>query len=318
MRSKPFAIFTWAVLLFTLMIIVWGAFVRATGSGAGCGNHWPSCHGEIVPRTATMETVIEYTHRLTGGLGGLFMIGLVVWAFFIYERKHPVVIAAVISLIFFMIEGGIGAGLVKFELVADNASLARAIAISLHLVNTFILLTFMTLTSWWASGGQAIAWQKWQQEGWLIGLGLLAVILIGATGAVTALGDTLFPDESLAEGLRQDLSPTVHWLKRLRVVHPLIALLTGLLMVQIGIKYRQQTYSVEARRFANGLIVMFVLQLIGGFINVFLLAPVWMQLVHLFMADVVWILLVLLGASVLAETPEQQQKNRHPHRLAVH
>lgn len=304
MRSKSFAIYSWAVLLFTLLIILWGAFVRATGSGAGCGNHWPTCHGDIIPRTTDMETYIEYTHRITGALGGLMMIGLVVWAFRLYRKNEPVVIVAVISLIFFIIEGLLGAGLVRFELVADDASLGRAIAIALHLVNTFILLSFMVLTAWWASGKKPLGWPIRWRHNTLIWLGLLAVILIGATGAVTALGDTLFPDESLVEGLKQDFSPTVHWLKRLRVIHPFLALLTGLLMLQIGAKYRQSTYPVDTRRLANGLIVMFVLQLIGGVINLLLLAPVWMQLVHLFMADMVWILLVLLGASVLAEETE--------------
>ena len=301
MKSKPFAVYTWGVLVFTLAIIVWGAFVRATGSGAGCGNHWPTCHGEVVPRSLEMETLIEFTHRFTGALGGLMVIGLVGWAYRLYPRRHPVRLGAMFSLVFFIIEGLLGAGLVRFELVVDNASLTRAVAMGIHLVNTFVLLTFMTLTSWWASGGEPVRVSGQSQRLWSFGIGLLLVTLLGSSGAVTALGDTLFPDESLIEGLRQDLSPTVHALKRLRVVHPFIGLLTGLYLALLGVRYRQPYYPKTVRRLASALLAVFGLQFIIGVVNVILLAPVWIQLVHLFMADLVWMLLVLLAASVLRE-----------------
>ena len=75
-----FAAYAWAVLGFNLLVILWGAFVRATGSGAGCGSHWPLCNGEVLPRAPALATLIEFSHRLTSGVALLLVIGLVVGA----------------------------------------------------------------------------------------------------------------------------------------------------------------------------------------------------------------------------------------------
>ena len=301
MKSKPLANYAWGLVAYNLFVILWGAYVRATGSGAGCGNHWPTCDGAIIPRSPQLETIIEFGHRLTSGLDGLLVIGLVVWAFRVYGKGHQVRIGATWSLIFIIIEGLLGAALVRFDLVVDNASLVRAVVVGVHLVNTFILLAWLTLTAWWASGGAAIRWQQPPQRIWLIVAGLVAVALLGATGAVTALGDTLFPDTSLFEGLQQDFSPTVNILKRLRIIHPFLALLIGLYMVFLGSTFRGGAYSALARKLATGLIALFFVQLAVGIVNVILLAPIPIQLVHLLLADLVWIVLVLLGAEVLSQ-----------------
>ena len=60
-RMRPFTRFAWAVLAANLAVVAWGAFVRATGSGAGCGQHWPPCNGAVVPRSPTAETAIEFS-----------------------------------------------------------------------------------------------------------------------------------------------------------------------------------------------------------------------------------------------------------------
>ena len=140
-----FARYAWFVLGYNLLVIVWGAYVRASGSGAGCGNHWPLCKGEVIPRAAALETLVEVTHRLTSGLALIFVIGLVFWAFRRFPRGHHVRRASIVSLIFILTEALIGAGLVLFEYVAANASHARAFWMSGHLINTFLLLGSLAL-----------------------------------------------------------------------------------------------------------------------------------------------------------------------------
>ena len=163
MRLNRMAVASWSVLAYTILVILWGAFVRATGSGAGCGNHWPLCNGAVIPRPEQVETVIEFTHRAMTGVLVPFAVLVVVWILRRLDRNHPARKAGIWSLIFLLVESLIGAGLVRFELVADDASAARAIAISVHLVNTFLLLASQTLTAWWVSGypapGPAI--QRW-------------------------------------------------------------------------------------------------------------------------------------------------------------
>jgi len=186
-----------------------------------------------------------------------------------------------------------------FQLVADDASLARALSMAVHLANTFLLLASLTLTAWWASAQEAPQLKSPGILSALLGLGLLGVLVLGVSGAVTALGDTLFPAQSLARGLEQDLSPTAHFLIRLRLLHPLIAISVAVYLMLVGLVCNSTRYSPTSRRLARMLTLLLLVQLGAGTLNVALLAPVWMQLAHLLLADLVWITLVLLGISTL-------------------
>lgn len=310
MKQNRFATFAWAVLAYTVAVILWGAYVRATGSGAGCGSHWPLCDGRIIPRAEQAETIIEFAHRLTSGLLGLLVVGMFIWAFRAYPRGHIVRRGAVLSLVFVITEALIGAGLVLFELVAYNDSLARTVWIAAHLINTFLLLAFLTLTAWWAGGGRALQIRNQRAAGWLLGIGFLGMLILGASGAITALGDTLFPAGSLTEGIRQDFSPTAHFLIRLRLWHPLLAVALGLYLVWASTLISALRPSPGTILFSRALKVLFVVQLLAGTLNVYLLAPVWMQLVHLLLADAVWISLVLLAAAALSEEVPEAEAGR--------
>ena len=299
MKLTRFAKYAWFVLTFNLGVILWGAYVRATGSGAGCGSHWPLCNGEVIPRTGQIETLIEFTHRLSSGVAFLLVVGMLVWAWRIFPRGHRVRTAAIFSMIFMITEALVGAGLVLFELVADNASSARALWISVHLVNTFILLACISLTAWWSSGGSPvnIRWSK--LDVWLLLLGLLGVLILGMSGALTALGDTLFPVNSIEEGIRQDFSSAAHFLVRRRILHPTLAILVAAYLIIVVNWINSRNKRSLNRKIGWVLISLFVLQLLGGLVNVLLLAPVWMQMVHLLLSDSVWICLVLYAAEAM-------------------
>jgi len=199
-------------------------------------------------------------------------------------------------------EALLGAGLVLFELVAHNDSLTRAFSLAAHLLNTFLLLGSLALTGWWASGGSPVAFGGRSARLWLLGIGVAATLLVGMTGAITALGDTLFPAGSLLEGLRQDTSATAHLLVRLRVLHPVLAIGTGLYLVALAATFAARGGGRIVSGLARGLGTLVVAQWVAGLTNVALLAPVWLQLTHLLLADLLWIVLVLLGAAVLAQS----------------
>lgn len=300
MKRTRFTMYAWFVLVFTLVVILWGAYVRATGSGAGCGSHWPLCDGQVLPRAPQTETLVEFTHRLTSGTSFLLVLGLLVWAFRAYPRGHRVRLGASLSMGFMIVEVLIGAGLVLFELVAENDSAARAASLALHLANTFVLLAMLALTAWWASGGEPLRLRGQGGRLWLFGFALLGTMFIGMTGAVNALGDTLFPAGSLVEGLRQDLAPVSHFLVRLRVIHPLISATIGAYLLYVAwYAARRLQPGPYARRFPGFLAGLVVIQFLAGVVNIGLMAPIWMQLLHLFLADMIWITLVLLAASTL-------------------
>lgn len=300
MKNKRFALFTWGVLGWNLLVILWGAYVRATGSGAGCGRHWPLCNGQVLPRSPGEEMLIEFTHRFLSGIDILLVAIMLVWGLRIASKDHPLRKGLLASGFFLGLEALLGAGLVLFELTAENASVARAIAVALHLANTFLLVASLTLTAYWASGGKPL--QVWERSGraWLLGAGLLGMVLIGMSGAVTALGDTLFPAGSLAEGLAQELDANAHFLVRLRVYHPLIAvLIAGYSLYLVRMLYGK-THGL-ARKLLLGLTAAGGLQLATGLVNLILLAPVFMQIIHLLTADLTWMLYILTTAAMLAK-----------------
>lgn len=293
--------FAWGVLAYNLFVIAWGAFVRATGSGAGCGSHWPTCNGDVVHRPESVETLIELTHRLTSGVALLLVVGLMIAALRARPKGHPMRWAAVASLVLMLTEAAIGAGLVLLEYVADDRSAARAWWVGGHLVNTFLLVGALTITA--RQSAPDATPMRWRNRGlWVLAAGL-ATLAVACTGAITALGDTLFPATSLEQGMDADFAATAHFLVRLRIYHPLSAVVVGVFVTFVGVLLGRRVEG--AKPIAIGLVVLFVAQLAGGLINLLLLAPTWMQLVHLLMADLVWIALVLLGVEAFrpAETP---------------
>ena len=294
--------FAWTVLAYNIAVIAWGAYVRASGSGAGCGSHWPLCNGVVVPPSPSIETLIEYSHRLTSGLALISVVVLLVWIRRACGPGHPARLGGALSLLFMLTEAAVGAGLVLFQLVAENASIARALFMAVHLLNTFILLGCIALTAWWLSGGSPLSFRGRASTSTVVVAGCVALLIVSSSGAVAALGDTLFPSASLAEALQADLSATSHLLIRLRMFHPVLAVGTalGLLAAAPRLARNHGPQAARLALFVSGLVA---LQIVLGFANVLLLAPVWLQLVHLLVADAIWIAFVLLGAHALAAAP---------------
>ena len=304
--------FAWSVVVYNIGVILWGAYVRATGSGAGCGQHWPLCNGEIIPRSPSLQTMVEFSHRLTSGLALLSVIALLVWTCRVYPRGHRARRGAWFVVVFMLLEAAVGAGLVLFELVADNASTARAMFMAVHLTNTFLLLGALTITAYWLSGGAPVRIGGRRGRATLVALLLGGVLVAGVSGAVAALGDTLFPARTLAQAMAQDLSPSSHLFLRLRVLHPILAIVAGVLVIAVAPRIpsaREHRGSIHAGSVAAALAA---LQLGLGFLNVLLLAPVWMQLVHLLTADALWISLVLLAAAALGAEAADTIAGRQP------
>jgi heme a synthase len=296
-KTARFAI---GVLFVNLAVIAWGAFVRATGSGAGCGSHWPLCNGTVVPRAPRLETIIELTHRATSGLAGLAVLALLIFVFRTRAPGHPARRPAVAAAILMIIEALLGAGLVLFGWVEDDASWGRVAALALHLTNTFLLLSALTLTTWRLAGAPANRWRGNGVDGALVWSMFVLVLVVGVTGAMTSLGDTLFPSASLSEGVRRDFQSTSHFLERLRVLHPMLAVFTAIAIIRGGWLLTRRRESPLTTRLAKITAGLIIVQLVAGVMNLVLRAPIPMQLVHLLLADVVWISLVVLCSAALA------------------
>jgi heme a synthase len=279
------------VLGFNLLVILWGALVRASRSGEGCGDHWPLCNGVVIPHAAQIATLIEFTHRATTGIAFVFVAAMAVWAFRRY-RHELVWPAAAASLFFLITEALLGAGLVLFNYAGAEVSAGRVVYLSAHLINTMLLVATIALTAWWgARPGAGIRLKG--RDASACATSILALLAVAVTGAMTALGDTLFPASSLGAGFASDFSSAAPWLVKLRVVHPLIAVVAGVTIAAVAERIGQGS------RLARAVMALVTLQIAAGIFNLWLLAPVWMQLVHLLLADLLWIALVIFTAATV-------------------
>jgi heme A synthase len=239
-------------------------------------------------------TMIEFTHRMMTSLDSIAVIALCVWAFLAFPKRHALRRYTLLSLAFLLVEALLGAGLVLFRYVAKDQSAGRAWYLSAHLTNTMLLLAVLTAVAWLAqTNTQRLRFGDPSRNA----LAALAVtVVVSITGAIAALGDTLFPASSLTAGMQQDFSSASSWLLRLRLLHPVIAVLGAVYLLWIAITLRRGRDESDPTRVAAGrVITLVVFQVAAGAINISLLAPVWMQLIHLLIADVVWIAVVMLA-----------------------
>lgn len=305
MPSPALRRFAWAVLAYFIAVILWGALVRATGSGAGCGDHWPLCNGTVMQHSPRLDTMIEFTHRVTSGISFFSAVGLLIWSFIGTARGHLARSASVAAVVFTLVEAILGALLVKLGLTAQSQSPLRAPYLALHLANTLLLLAALTLTAHFLS----------RTHGYTRGTvrivapagalaAVIALLVVGVTGSLAALGDTLFPATSIGSALAQDFSATSTWLVRWRWTHPAIAFVAAVFLIWVLVRGSRPSVHWDNRRLSALVVILLAAQYVLGVLDVVLLAPVWLQVAHLLGADVLWAALVVLTARLTLQPVE--------------
>jgi len=300
-QMRQFARFVWFVLFYDVAVVLWGAYVRVSFSGDGCGAHWPLCNGEIVPHAQQTKTLVELAHRVTSGGSLVLAVAMLVLAFRVSTKGADVRRWSAWVLFFTASEALIGAAIVLLRLVAHDKSLVRGVSTSLHLTNTFMLLASVAITTRVASGAPAIAFKKRGWLGVLSAIAMLGAVFIAATGSIAALGDTLYPSHSVAEGLAQDVAPSAPLFIRLRSLHPFVAVFGGIALLGLASFAPAARPTRDVRVLGRALSIAYFVQVALGVVNIRFLAPAWLQLLHLLSADVVWVLLVLLATAALGE-----------------
>lgn len=303
-KLSGFAKYAWFVLAFNVVVILWGVFLRASKSGDGCGQHWLTCHGEVIPSAPELKTVIEFSHRITSAIAFFLVAGLLIWTFRRFSKGTAIRKTAVLSFIFIITEAAVGAGLVLTGNTAETDSPSRPFWMAGHLINTFILLAFLTLTARYASGGAPIRWAAGKKFLVPIVLLALAMLVISLTGSIAALANMLFPSGTLAEGMAKDFSPTSSILLRLRLLHPITAIIGGVFIIFVtGWMVKAAGRTPVVSRWSSVIAILVLAQLAFGSATLFMMAPIVMQLGHLLLADAIWISLVLFTAELLSAEP---------------
>jgi cytochrome c oxidase assembly protein subunit 15 len=288
-EGRWLSLYAACVLAFMVLVILEGAVVRATGSGAGCGNHWPLCNGEVIPHHPRIATMIEFAHRSLTGILSTMVIALIVWVFVVSVKGERVRRAAKWVGVLLLTEALLGAVLVKGAYVEKNASDMRVFVQCIHFTNTMLLVAALALTWWWSrERAPLMANAESKNIAWF---SVIATLVVGATGSVAALADTLFPAPSLMAGLRDDFSAGAPLLVRMRWIHPASTVVAVTCVAWLCWRVRG-----TAVIWLGGLMVA---QLVLGAGDVLLLAPTWMQVVHLLGADLYWVALVVVCAGVV-------------------
>jgi cytochrome c oxidase assembly protein subunit 15 len=244
-----------------------------------------------------MDTIIEFTHRVTSGISFFSAVGLLVWTFAGTVRGHLARSASVAAVAFTLIEAVLGALLVKLGLTAQSQSPLRAPYLALHLANTLLLLAALTLTAHFLSRAQGHTQSTIRLVAPAGGLiGVVVVLIVGVTGSLAALGDTLFPAKSIGAALAQDFSATSGWLVRWRWTHPTIAFVASVFLIWLLVRALTRSDHWDNRGLSALVLILLAAQYVLGVLDVVLLAPLWLQILHLLGADVLWAALVVLTA----------------------
>jgi heme A synthase len=306
-KMSAFAKYAWFALGYNVLVILWGVFLRASKSGDGCGEHWLTCNGELIPSAPQFKTVIEFSHRMTTAIDGFVMLILVVWAVWIWHKSRnnqskQILYGAIGSLFFVITEAAVGAGLVLTGNTAEAITDMRPFWAIGHLVNTFILLAFLTMTAWFAGGDRRVRVKVETKTAVLTGLAVLGMIFVGMSGSLAALSNMLFPSQSIAEGIAKDFSPTSNVILRLRLSHPILSILTSVYLIFLAgwLKARSGN-DARVSKWTNLVSILVVLQVAFGAATLLTFGPIVMQLGHLLLADLIWIAFVLMTANYLSQ-----------------
>jgi len=302
--SSRWTNWTMSALFATAFVILFGAFVRASLSGDGCGVSWPLCGGTLDGVNTQDKTLIELTHRTTSSLLGLFLV-----VFYLLLRKEEpkgslLRRAVGLSVIGCIISGLIGMLLVRYGWVVEDKSTARMIAMPAHLLNTYFLMASLGVAHWAARGGERLKW-RWSPASSMLAAIAVASVLFGLTGAISAMGKTAFhrevqAAEGLAERVNLHLGESASPILRGGVAHPLLAVSLFALVIWAAGFVARTTPTPGVRRQAKWLSWGYIAQMGIGIVNLAISAPPWMQLVHLAAALVVWQVFVELSAETLS------------------
>ena len=259
-----------------------------TGSGAGCGSHWPLCNGVVLPRAPSLQTIIEFSHRISSGLLLFLALFLLYRAYKAFPGKHIIRKLSRLYLFFLIIEAFIGAFLVLFKHVALNQSIYRGFSVSLHLINTFFLITVAGSLTFLAYKKEHCFSKISSGKLLLLCLGALCFLMIGVSGAITALGDTLFPVTSIKEALARSQNPMEPLFVQLRIYHPLLAVLLSGIIIAICYSIALKDHGLT-EKFSYLTIFFIFVQILCGYLNIYLHAPNWLQISHLILAQLTWL-----------------------------
>lgn len=297
MKKEQFKLFALALIFYTLLVILWGAWVRISHSGDGCGDTWPLCHGVLIPEAEQNKTWVEYFHRVTSGIYGLVAIGFYLMARKIFPNGTSVRTLAGWVLFFTITEAALGAKLVLFGLVANNDTPFRTFSMSLHQINSLLLMGTVIL-SWLHVD---VVRSPLKKRSFLMPL---LFLLISTSGAWAALSTTLFPSDSLLAGFKDDFNSDSHFLVRLRVLHPLISLSLGSFILFRLWKSWQTTpenHILHKRSFIT--LLLFLIGIAFGASTLLALSPLWMKISHLALTHILWFALLSWVYTESSEDP---------------
>lgn len=300
-----FVSFAWFVLIYNLAAVAWGVFVRASKSGDGGGTSWPLLDLSHQPMNGPISRLIEGSHRASTALCGVFAIILLVMAYRNFAKGHQARMFATVVFGLTCLEGLVGWALVRFGLVTLNDSVLRVSIMSFHVVSTFILVSAIALCAMSGMGAGRIQLRGQSAIGWMLGLGVLGLVSLGVSGAISALAHTLMPVKNV---LVEAAKPDAFWMLKLQPLHPYLSLAVGTFFCILAGMLCHLRPSDAVRRASLVMLVAFAFQTMLGLVSIKLAAPIWTQMLHLVAGDVLFVsFVVAAGFALMDLTPRREE-----------
>jgi cytochrome c oxidase assembly protein subunit 15 len=277
------------LVFYTLLVILWGAWVRISHSGDGCGDSWPLCNDQLIPQTNSAKTWTEFSHRFMSGLYGIWVLGIWLWVKFKVDPQSSLQKTKNLLLFFTFTEAALGAKLVLSGLVGLEDSIHRSFFMSLHMINSLALMAATYLCSLickieiqdkelYKTHLSHFLSQTHRKKFILAGVFLVFVF---ASGAIASLSTTIFPSSSLWEGLLMDFKANSHYLVKLRGSHPLTGLIAGLTSVALAYSLLMSGLHDQLRQQTSRFFVFSILQTALGILALLMLSPLPLKILHL-------------------------------------
>lgn len=300
MRSRLFFALALTTALLTIGLIVFGAVVRVTDSGLGCGNQWPLCNGTIIPPLDNLTAWIEWLHRLFAILIGLLGLVTLVVAMRAYRKQNSRVLAAtVVAALLFAFQSALGALVVVLDLppTAVTLHLGTAMLLLGALLVAAVLSTYKPRRVYGRSAFTMLAYITTALS--------LVVILSGAlvrgSGATLACTDWPLCNGELLP-FSQGALATIH------VLHRLIVVALGLSLVFLLAAARRSAVDRRMQSLTILALVMYLAQAgVGALFVLSAAAPLW-GAAHVGMAAATWALLIVVSTFESLNTGESRQQ----------
>jgi heme A synthase len=295
MKNQRFAVYTWGVLFYTIGVVLLTAYVQAV-----CHSNGLLCHLTAPISPVANLSLLEWAYHISAA-GALLLTGaLLVWSRRVYERGAAVRRVAWLAMGFAILDVLTGARAMQVAQMDTYVSTTHMLWMLLDLSTTLLLVANLALCAWWAAGNAIMQTRPDGLISIAMGSVFVLLLLVSASGSIATPDSARFATVTVAASLQADVHTMFQVLNRMGDLHPVLAMLMSIYVAGVAWLMYHHTQTSTTRRLAVLVTVFIILEIVVGVLNLTLLTPIALQLLHLLLHTLLWITLTLLASEALA------------------